>query len=101
MPSPKQKNSIVTPETINACGMSKDMVNGDDITPYYERFRRDAIAAVPPTAKYVLSVGCASGVLLVANSISICMQVIWLKSAVGLRFKDHACCWWPGFYFKR
>ncbi|MBC2722684.1 MAG: class I SAM-dependent methyltransferase [Desulfosporosinus sp.] len=61
MPSHNQKNSIVTPETSSACGMPKNMVDSGDITPYYERCRRDAIAAVPPAAKRVLSVGCAAG----------------------------------------
>ncbi len=61
MASPNQKNSIVTPETSNACGMSKDMVSGGDISPYYESLRKDAIATVPSTAKRVLSVGCAAG----------------------------------------
>jgi len=61
MSSPNQKNSIVTPETSSACGMSRDMVSGDDVSLYYEVLRRDAIAAVPSTAKRVLSVGCAAG----------------------------------------
>lgn len=61
MSSRNQKNSIVTPERSSACGRPKDMVSGGDISPYYEMVRRDAIAAVPPDAKRVLSVGCAAG----------------------------------------
>jgi 2-polyprenyl-3-methyl-5-hydroxy-6-metoxy-1,4-benzoquinol methylase len=62
MPSPKQKNSIVTRGTRSVCGMRKDIVNGGNISPYYEWFRRDVIAAVSPAAKTVLSVGCAGGI---------------------------------------
>lgn len=61
MPSPNQESSIVTPGTSITCGMPKDMFNGGDISPYYELLRRDTIAAVPSTAKRVLSVGCAAG----------------------------------------
>jgi len=61
MPSANQESSIVTPGISSACGMPKDIVNGGDISPYYEWFRKDVIAAVPPTAKCVLSVGCAAG----------------------------------------
>jgi len=32
------------------------------ISPYYEYLRKDVISAIPPAAKYVLSVGCAAGV---------------------------------------
>lgn len=35
--------------------------NAYPILPYYEGFRGDVIAAVPPDAKAVLSVGCAAG----------------------------------------
>lgn len=42
--------------------MTKDSVNGGGTSPYYEWFRSDVIAAVPPSAKTVLSVGCAAGV---------------------------------------
>jgi len=40
---------------------STDAAKDSNISPYYEWFRKDAIAAVPPTAKCVLSVGCAAG----------------------------------------
>ncbi len=41
--------------------MSTDSVNTEHISPYFEQFRRDVVAAVPSTAKCVLSVGCATG----------------------------------------
>ena len=61
MPTPNRDNSTVVPTSSSACGMSNNMVNGGDISPYYEWLRKDAIAAVPSTAKRVLSVGCAAG----------------------------------------
>jgi len=42
--------------------MSTDPVNTCSLAPYFERFRGDVIAAVPSTAKCVLSVGCAGGI---------------------------------------
>lgn len=42
--------------------MSTDSVNTCCLPPYFEWFRSDVIAAVPSTAKCVLSVGCAGGV---------------------------------------
>jgi len=62
MTSGKGENSIVTTEASSNCGISKDMVKGGDISPYYEQFRGDVIAAVPSEAKCVLSVGCAGGI---------------------------------------
>lgn len=41
--------------------MLTDSVNTEHISPYFEQFRRSAIAAVPSTAKCVLSVGCGGG----------------------------------------
>ncbi len=41
--------------------MFEDVVKNSCISPYYEWFRGDVIAVVPPTAKCVLSVGCAAG----------------------------------------
>ena len=35
--------------------------NSCDISPYFEHFRSDVIAAVPSDAKIILSVGCAAG----------------------------------------
>lgn len=40
--------------------MFEDVVKNSCISPYYEWFRGDVIAVVPPTAKCVLSVGCAA-----------------------------------------
>ena len=42
--------------------MSTDPVNTCCLPSYFERFRSDVIAVVPPTAKCVLSVGCAGGI---------------------------------------
>ena len=39
----------------------RDLNNSCCILPYYEWLRSDVIAAVPPDAKTVLSVGCAAG----------------------------------------
>ena len=41
--------------------MSIGCINSCNISPYFEQFRRDVVAAVPSTAKCVLSVGCATG----------------------------------------
>ncbi len=41
--------------------MPIDSTNTDCISPYYEWLQGDAIAAVPSTARRVLSVGCAAG----------------------------------------
>jgi 2-polyprenyl-3-methyl-5-hydroxy-6-metoxy-1,4-benzoquinol methylase len=50
-------------EKSNDPAMPKDLVNTSDISPYYYGwFRSDVIAAVPSTAKTVLSVGCAGGI---------------------------------------
>lgn len=37
----------------------------------------------------------AAGVLLFSHAIAVFMQVIWMKSVIGLRFKDYIYCWWP------
>lgn len=41
--------------------MSTDSVNTHHLSPYFENFRRDVVAAVPLDAKCVLSLGCAAG----------------------------------------
>jgi 2-polyprenyl-3-methyl-5-hydroxy-6-metoxy-1,4-benzoquinol methylase len=41
--------------------MSNSVIKTCDACSYYDWFRSDAIAAVPPDAKTVLSVGCAAG----------------------------------------
>lgn len=41
--------------------MSQENVNRDHASLYFEIFRKDVIAAVPPDAKRVLSIGCATG----------------------------------------
>jgi len=41
--------------------MATTSVNTSPLSPYFEWFRCDVIAAVPPEAKTVLSVGCAAG----------------------------------------
>jgi 2-polyprenyl-3-methyl-5-hydroxy-6-metoxy-1,4-benzoquinol methylase len=41
--------------------MATTSVNASSVSSYYEQFRPDVIAAVPPDAKVVLSVGCAAG----------------------------------------
>lgn len=41
--------------------MSSNSINTGKIPSYYEWLREDVIAAVPPAAKRVLSVGCAAG----------------------------------------
>ena len=37
----------------------------------------------------------AAGVLLFSNAVAVLMQIIWMKSVIGLRFKDYIYCWWP------
>lgn len=37
----------------------------------------------------------ASGVLLLSNSVAVCMQVVWMRDVIGLRFKSYARCWLP------
>lgn len=37
----------------------------------------------------------ASGVLLLSNSVAVCMQVVWMRDVIGLRFKSYAQCWLP------
>jgi len=37
----------------------------------------------------------ASGVLLLSNSVAVCMQVVWMRDAIGLRFKSYARCCLP------
>jgi lipopolysaccharide exporter len=38
----------------------------------------------------------AAVVVLLANSIGLCMQVVWMKKPIGLRFVEYASCWLPG-----
>ena len=42
--------------------MSTDLTEKSHIPPYFNVFRKSIIDVVPPNAKYVLSVGCATGV---------------------------------------
>ncbi len=42
--------------------MNSIVLIANKITDYYGKFRKDIISIIPPTAKYVLSVGCAAGV---------------------------------------
>ncbi len=37
----------------------------------------------------------AAGVLLFSHTIAVFMQIIWVKSVIGIRFKDYLFCWWP------
>jgi lipopolysaccharide exporter len=37
----------------------------------------------------------AAGALLFSHIIAVLMQIIWMKSAIGLRFKDYLSCWVP------
>lgn len=37
----------------------------------------------------------AAGVLLLSNIIAVFMQVVWMRSLIGLTFKDYIYCWWP------
>ncbi|MGB2809080.1 MAG: lipopolysaccharide biosynthesis protein [Sedimentisphaerales bacterium] len=36
----------------------------------------------------------AAGVLLFSHTVALFMQVIWMKSVIGLKFKDYIYCWW-------
>jgi len=38
----------------------------------------------------------AAAVVLLANLVGLCMQVIWMKKPIGLRFVEYARCWIPG-----
>jgi len=38
----------------------------------------------------------AAAVVLLANFVGLCMQVIWMKKPIGLRFGEYARCWIPG-----
>lgn len=38
----------------------------------------------------------AAAVVLLANFTGLCMQVIWMKKPIGLRFGEYASCWVPG-----
>lgn len=37
----------------------------------------------------------AAGVLLFSNAVAVFMQIIWMKNAIGLKFKDYLYCWLP------
>ena len=37
----------------------------------------------------------ASGVLLLSNLVAVCMQVIWMKDVIDLKFRSYARCWLP------
>lgn len=38
----------------------------------------------------------AAAVVLLANFTGLCMQVIWMRKVIGLRFTDYVYCWIPG-----
>ncbi len=38
----------------------------------------------------------AATVVLLANAAGLCMQVIWMKRAIGLGFREYTTCWLPG-----
>jgi len=40
----------------------------------------------------------AAAVVLLANCIGLCMQVIWMKKPIGLQFREYAYCWIPGLW---
>ncbi|MHC4213271.1 MAG: oligosaccharide flippase family protein [Planctomycetota bacterium] len=48
-----------------------------------------------PAIKQFGLVGSAAVVLL-ANSVGLCMQVVWMHKSIGLRFGRYAFCWVPG-----
>ncbi len=52
------------------------------------------ICLIYPGIKFFGLVG-AAGVLLFSNAVAVLMQIIWVKSVIGLKFKDYICCWWP------
>lgn len=52
------------------------------------------ISLIYPGIKFFGLVG-AAGVLLFSNAAAVFMQIIWMKSVIGLRFKDYIYCWWP------
>lgn len=52
------------------------------------------ISLIYPGIKLFGLVG-AAGVLLFSNAAAVFMQIIWMKSVIGLRFKDYIYCWWP------
>jgi O-antigen/teichoic acid export membrane protein len=37
----------------------------------------------------------AASVLLFSHTIAVFMQIVWMKSVIGIRFKDYLSCWWP------
>ena len=38
----------------------------------------------------------AAAVVLLANLVGLCMQVIWMKKPIGLQFREYTSCWIPG-----
>lgn len=38
----------------------------------------------------------AAAVVLLANLVGLCMQVVWMRKVIGLRFTDYVYCWIPG-----
>jgi len=38
----------------------------------------------------------AAGVILLANAIAVCVQVMWIREQIGLRFLEYVRCWLPG-----
>ena len=38
----------------------------------------------------------AAGVLLLSNILAVCLQVVWMRSTIGLRFQDYVFSWRRG-----
>ena len=52
------------------------------------------ICLIYPGIKFFGLVGAAS-VLLFSHTIAVFMQILWMKSVIGIRFKEYIYCWWP------
>jgi O-antigen/teichoic acid export membrane protein len=37
----------------------------------------------------------AAGVLLFSHCVAVLMQIAWMRSVIGISFKDYIYCWWP------
>jgi len=37
----------------------------------------------------------AAGVLLFSHCVAVLMQIVWIRSVIGIRFRDYIYCWWP------
>lgn len=40
----------------------------------------------------------AAGVMLVANTVTLCTQVVLMRKAIGLKFRQYVCSWLPGLW---